>query len=269
MIVRKPLMNLHRPHRSLTSILLASVFATGAFAAEPVTLSVTGQGRISATPDVVYLNVTVQSHGPNVLDAKTANDQQISAIREYLQEFGLPPEQFKNTALWIRPIDASKNEGMQWSMKGQAVGRKGEVDARQVIETEYSVGRTFRIELRQLDRFEAIYAGLVERGVSAFDGVTFDLLDMEEIEQQANVKATESAIRIGKQIAEAAGFDLCEVHSLSASGNSRTNPFSDPFSPSLVVSTTSDDGMAAGQIEVQASVTAVLHLGKSLDGQAD
>ncbi len=228
-----------------------SVSADAPSTADQATIEVTGRGSVSATPDVVFLNASVRTREATVVAAKQANDAQIGSIRQYLRTFGLPDEQVQTGSVSIQPIlppDAGQ-------MRGPGMGQSTP-SPKSLQPIGFEVHRSFEIELRQIDRFEELYAGLIDRGLNSFDGVRFDVQNRKELSKKALALAALDAVKTAELLAETLSLPSCTLHSLRQEGGG----FEPRGRMMMAMADGGGGGLATGQIEVTASVQAEFHV---------
>ena len=250
----------------LTAVALA-LAATGNSAAqspEPMpTISVTGTAEVLVQPDKAVLQAAVRTRAAELAEATRENDAKIDQVVQFLKQSGVDEKSVRTTAIQIEPIFAEpspKAYAQQRDPFGDG-GRSGEFDLKP---KGYSVYRGLEITVTDLERFEAIYRGLIERGINDVSGIEFQTSELRKHKDEARLSAVRAAREKATALAGELGATLAAVQSINEQGDAFrysntmqvSNAFGDPFGGAP-----SEETVAAGQISINASVGVVFRLG--------
>lgn len=160
-------------------------------------LTVSAVGEVEAVPDVAHLSLQVSHTAKTVDEAKAAVDRISTRTLEAARKLELEDKDIRASHIRIAP-EYEWHEGRR-ELRGQRVERNIE------------------LRLREIERYSALVAALVEAGVTHIQQVHFELSREEELERQALDEAIAIARRKAESMARAAGTGLDRVYSISES----------------------------------------------------
>ncbi len=136
---------------------------------QPNTISVTGTASESVSPDLVSIQLGVDTQAKDAQDAMTQNAQAMNATTGAIENLGITPSQISTASFTIDPI--YNNTGTYPTYSGYGNELLG-----------YKVSNTLIIKTTQLNLVGSILDAAVGAGANRVDGVSF-LLSPEK--QQA------------------------------------------------------------------------------------
>ena len=185
---------------ALTALLLATLAPFAAHADErPRIVSTTGQGEVSAQPDMARVTLGVDARRKTLAEARTEVTAAIDRLLALTRELKIDPKYVNATRLQVRPE-------YTWSEQGK----------KQVLQGYY-VGRQVEVELRDLDQLGPLLERAVTAGASQVGDASLDSTRRKELERQAMTLAVQDAAANAGTLAQAAGARLGPVRSLNAS----------------------------------------------------
>jgi len=176
------------------------------------TITVSGQGKVMAPPDIARVTFTVQNAAPTVAAAQESTTKQANAAIAYVKGQGIPEKDIKTLSYNVSPQYAYPNPC-----------RAGEVcpqyyDSNPKI-TGYQVSETVQVTVRDLDKVSPLLAGLGEQEVQNVNGPDFTLDDPTAVQNEARTEAISDAKMQAKQLAKDLGVRLVRIVNFSESGN--------------------------------------------------
>ena len=236
------------------------------------TVTVTGTAEIRVVPDEAVLTFSVESRDKELDATVKDNDAKIKAVVKFLQASKIETKHIRTQLINIRPVFeqsdkiGSKGQAAQQTMQMIApavVPPKNTTDA-QLKPIGYTARRQLSISIKELDQFEAIYRGIIERGVNDVGGVQFLTSELRKHRDEARLKAVRAAREKALAMAQELGARLASVQSISEDHSSRFSNFLGQNTIS-VANSIDDAGnrVAAGMIEIKASVRVVFRLGNT------
>jgi uncharacterized protein len=170
------------------------------------TLSVSGLGVVYLTPDIVYINIGVNTQRENAADAVTINKTQTSAVIQAIQDFGVDPKDIRTTnfSIWSNP---------QYDEFGQIKG------------TNYSVDNTVNVTVRDIDKLGDLLDAAIQAGANSIYSIQFDVEDKTEATKEARTQAVEDAKVEAQELADAAGVALVQIETINYYESSPTPYF--------------------------------------------
>jgi uncharacterized protein YggE len=206
--------------------------------AEPPTLTVTGQGSASATPDIGTIRAGVETEGKTAAGALAANNALAGRLIATLKEAGVAPRDIQTGALFVEPR-YSRVSGSQPQRAPEVVG--------------YRVVNEVAITIRALANMGAILDQVVQAGANRINSIGFGLSDDSAVTDEARRRAVADAKRIAALYAEAAGVKLAGILSINEGGSFQPQP----RGGLMMRAEASSVPIEAGKSTVRASVTIV------------
>ena len=239
-------------------------------------ISVSGSAVVRVAPDEAVLTFSIASQEEKLDEAVTDNDQKVAAVNEFLKESKISGGEIRTQVISIRPIFENRSQrpfyAPSFSNGPNTPGLPALVPATQPTRTSgnakpsikpigYNASRQLSITINDLDSFEAIYRGLIERGVNVVGGVDFRTKKLREYKDQARINAVKAAKE--KAVAMAGELDakVIAVRSISEDGSNYFGGYAVQNSTALLAPGGDSIGVASGMIEIKANVSVVFLLG--------
>lgn len=167
----------------------------------PASISVSGTGEASATPDMATLRIGVESRGETAADAVAENSKAAQAIVDSLKDGGVASERLQTSNFSVSPVYNNQRD----QDEGPRI-------------TGYEARNQVIAEIHDLDNLGALLDAAVESGANQVDGLSFGLRDPSEANDKARARAVEDAKHKAETLAEAAGVTLGDVLSIAENG---------------------------------------------------
>ncbi|MEZ0396462.1 MAG: SIMPL domain-containing protein [Anaerolineales bacterium] len=184
---------------SILSLLLAACGQTTIYA-QPApqerTLTVSGSGMVTLTPDIAYVSIGVHTQDESANAAIGANNARAEAVIRALRGFGIEERDIQTTnfSIYPQPIyDENYNQ----------------------IGVTYVVDNTVYVTVRDLEVLGELLDSAVRAGATTIGSIAFDVSDRTEALSQARLAAVENARRQAEELASATGVALGEVITIS------------------------------------------------------
>jgi uncharacterized protein YggE len=162
-------------------------------------ISVTGQGEMTVSPDVAYVNLGIQTDAATAKEAQDANAQAFSKLESVLyDQYKLDKKDVKTSGFSVQP---------QYSYTDRDPVIKG-----------YSATQMLQVTYRDLDGLGTFLDAVSSAGANRIDGIQFSTEKNQEYELQVINKAMDNAKAKAQSIAEYAGQDLKGIISVSQGG---------------------------------------------------
>ncbi len=154
------------------------------------TFDVTGEGKVSATPDIALVTVGIQSTGSTVKAAQDQINSTINKVSEAIKKLGVDPKDIKTTNYNVNPsYDFTQ---------GQKI-------------TGYLANTNLQIKVRVLDKANSVIDTATANGANQIGGINFDIDDKTKLENEARQKAVDSAKKKASDASKIAGFKLGRI----------------------------------------------------------
>lgn len=180
------------------AFILAAVLMAGssALAETQITVSGTGETRISADTAVISLGVSARSK--DVLKAQQTVNETIAAIRKDLIGQGIPEENINTEFINIYALYDYSSDQEQLAA--------------------YNANSTLAIKVTDMQSVGALIDLAFAAGANTLNGITFSASDTENAKSTAMKKAVENAEKKAEILAEAAGLKITGIESISENG---------------------------------------------------
>ena len=159
-------------------------------------LTVTGEGRASAQPDMAQITLGVSTQAATAAEAMTQNASRQQAVIDALKAEGVEARDIQTSGLNLSPR-------MDYP-EGQAPKLVG-----------YAAQNTVSLRIRDLAGLGAVLDKLVATGANEINGISFAREDMAAAQDEARAAAIQDARRKAELMAEAAGMRLGTLRALS------------------------------------------------------
>ena len=225
---------------ALTALLLATLAPFAAHADErPRIVSTTGQGEVSAQPDMARVTLGVDARRKTLAEARTEVTAAIDRLLALTRELKIDPKYVNATRLQVRPE-------YTWSEQGK----------KQVLQGYY-VGRQVEVELRDLDQLGPLLERAVTAGANQVGDASLDSTRRKELERQAMTLAVQDAAANAGTLAQAAGARLGPVRTLNASASPPPMPmYRMAAMAEAAAAPPAESTYAAGEMKFAATVSA-------------
>ena len=149
------------------------------------TISVTGVGQVSITPDMAYVTFGVDTDNANLAQAQSDNATQMTAVIAKLKSLGITDKDIQTTGYYVSP----------------------QYDRDQKV-TGYHVSNGVRVTLRDLKSLGSTIDAVVAAGANRVTGISFDLSNKDAATQQAREQAVADARAKAEQYAKLVNMQL-------------------------------------------------------------
>lgn len=153
--------------------------------------TVTGTGKVDASPDIAIVSAGVTTQAATVKLAQETLNQNINAVTKAIKSLGIDDKDIKTTNYSLYP---------QYDYR----------DGKQRL-TSYSASSNITVKVRDLDKVNQVIDASTANGANQVGGVTFDVDDKTKLENQARQKAVTDAKTKASEAAKSAGFTLGRV----------------------------------------------------------
>ncbi|MEE3234601.1 MAG: SIMPL domain-containing protein [Candidatus Latescibacterota bacterium] len=162
-------------------------------------IHVSGTGQISASPDIAYAQLGIQTFSVQLDEALTANNKLMASINNALQNAGVSNTDIVTTQFNVNP---------QYDY---------EKDSRELL--GYWVNNQIRVTCRELTKIGNLLQIAVDAGANTVNGIQFSIEDTEALRAQARSLAVADARQRAETLATAAGVKLGQAIDIRESSN--------------------------------------------------
>lgn len=158
-------------------------------------VSISGEGKITALPDIAAFNIGVLTEKKTVVDAQKENTDKMNKITAGLKKIGVDEKDIKTTNYNIYPQ-------YDW------------IDGRQILRG-YQLDQSIQVKVRKLDKLGEIMTQAGELGANNVSGLNFTIDDPEVLRQQAREQAILQAKAKADTLAKMADIKLGKLISFT------------------------------------------------------
>lgn len=235
-----------QPFRTLVivAVLLSATPLAAQDAASPArrpTLTVGGEGIVTAAPDLANFSTGVVSAAKTAREALDANTKSVADVIAAVKAAGVEARDISTSGFSVQPQYVN-------------VKRDG-TEAPRIA--GYEVRNTVTVRLRDLTKLGGLLDDVVTKGANQIGGIAFDLAEPAKLEEQARVAAVKDARRQAEIMAEAGGVRLVRVISIAEDGAGPPMP---RMMAAPQMAKRDSVPMEAGETEVRARVTIVYEI---------
>jgi uncharacterized protein YggE len=160
------------------------------------TITVTGTGMVTLTPDVAYIYIGVETQDASATKAMDDNNARAQAVIDAIKAFGVEDRDIQTTNFSIYPEPVYDDNYNQ-------------------IGVTYVVNNTVYVTVRDLDKLGEILDASFRAGANQIYSISFDVADKTEAVSQARLAAVENARRQADELAAATGVTIGAVQTIS------------------------------------------------------
>ena len=199
---------------------------------------VTGQGKVSAKPDIAYISLGVMIEKSSASEAMEANNAAMSKLFDLLNQLGIEERDVQTTNFSISPqYHYPKNEPRQL--------------------TGYQATNNIRIKVRKLADTGKVVDRLVKQGANQVNSISFAVSNSDALLDGARQEAVANARHKAELYAKAANVPLGSLINLSESSGIR------PIQPMFAGAALREQAVpvAPGEQELTVSISAEYAIG--------
>jgi uncharacterized protein YggE len=217
------------------ALLASPVLSLPALAQDmPRQITVTGEGSISAAPDLAWVNVGVSERAATAAEAVAQMSAGMAAVMAQLAAAGVAPADIQTGQLSLYPNYDDRSYESAPEVSG------------------YTASIAVDVRVRDLDRVGTILDAVVADGANTFGGIRFDLADSSTAFADARRDAVADGRAKAELYADAAGVTLGNLVTLS-----ENTFFATPVMAAPRIEAADSVPIAAGEVSFAASVVMV------------
>jgi uncharacterized protein YggE len=204
-------------------------------------ISVTGEGRVSAAPDIATLRLGVRVEAATVAEAREQAAQLQTAILNSVKDNGVESKDLQTSNFSIQPLYTADSSR---AIRG------------------YSVTNTLSLKVRKLADVSKIIDDATAAGSNniTVQGLTFGIDDPEEIKAEARKLAMDQAKQRAKETADNAGVSLGKPISISEGYSGGVYDTALPVAAGSATRADAPTPIESGSLDIVVNVQVVYHI---------
>jgi len=207
------------------------------------TLSISAEGSVDAAPDLAYVTTGVRTEAKPGGEAMRENASRMNALFDVLEEAGIAERDIQTSNFSLNPkYDYPERRAPR------LVG--------------FEVSNQVTVRVRDLDELGGILDTVVEAGGNEFGGLSFAVDDDTELRNEARSKAMKAAIERAELYADAAGYKIARIVTISEGGSHSPQPMKMQARMQMDTAESAPSPVAGGELSFRASVNVQFELEK-------
>lgn len=179
-------------------------------ASQGATITVTGEGKTTAIPDIATVTFTVDEVASTVPDAQKAVEAKITAAKASLKALNIDDKDIKTTSYTVNP---------RYETQGQIYCITVPCPTPKTVITGYEVAETISVKVRKIDSAGAVIAAVGKANITQVSGPDFTVDDIDAVNTQAKSLAIQDARAKAQAIANSLNVDLGRIVGYSENGS--------------------------------------------------
>jgi hypothetical protein len=175
------------------------------------TVSFSGEGKVSAKPDIAVISATVMTQGATSQAAQADNTKKSNAVTAFLKNQGVADKDIKTSGYNIYPQYGPS--GRPCPISGSGMLYPCSVNQQTI--TSYQVSQSFEIKVRDLTKVGAILAGLVTAGANQVNNLGLQIENPDALKSQARQLAIDNAKKKAQELESQVGIHLGRIVNFS------------------------------------------------------
>ncbi len=161
------------------------------------TVTVTAQGKTTATPDLAEFTFSVVTQGQDPQALSDNNNTQMNRVMQFLEGQGVASSDIQTISYDLQPNYQYPQNGLQGVING------------------YTLTQSVQVKVHDLTKVASVIGGLAPLGVNQIGSVNFTFNDDTQLLAAARADALTKAQQMAQQMAAAAGEPLGGVVSVT------------------------------------------------------
>jgi uncharacterized protein len=201
-------------------------------------ISVTGNGRVRAKPNIATASIGVEITSGTLADAVAQANAKAAAITDKLKSLGVADKDIQTTNFSVSPMTQQPKDGSTPKITG------------------YRVNNQLGVTIRKLDDAGKILDAVVAAGANNVYNISFGVDDATatQLNQQARAAAVKDAQDKASQLAKAANVNLGKLISLSEVSTSRPVYRDYAAAPMMAATAANEVPIQTGELEIVLNV---------------
>ncbi len=166
------------------------------------TISISGEGRVSAVPDLATVTIGVLSQGSTAVDVKNQNNDKVNKVVAFVKSQGIEDKDILTSQYSFYPTQDYNNGTPKI--------------------TGYQGNQSITVKVHGVDKsqvvLEKIMDGVVNNGANQINGVNLTIEKPTDLQNEARKLAIADAKIKAEELAKEAGLSLGKIVSISESG---------------------------------------------------
>ena len=152
-------------------------------------ITVSGEGKVYAKPDVAIVSLGVTTQGSTVADVTKSNTDKMNAVIDAIKNLKIDEKDIQTTNYNLTPL-------YNWT---EAAGR---------IFQGYTLDQNVQVKIRDFTKIGDVLSGATDKGANLVGDLQFTIDNPEQFKEQARAKAIAQAKANAQNLAKESGVNL-------------------------------------------------------------
>lgn len=172
------------------------------------TITVSGEGEVTAVPDIATVTFTVRETAKTVPEAQKATEKKVKEALAAMKSLGVAEKDMKTLSYTVNP----KYEYNQiYCITTPCPSGKN-------VLVGYDVANTIQVKVRKVDLAGDVLGAIGKANITEVSGPDFTVDDMDKVEAEAKEKAIANAKEKAKATAKSLGVSLGSISQYNEDG---------------------------------------------------
>lgn len=213
----------------------------------PRSITASGEGRVTVTPDIATVTVGVETVQPSLSEAQAEATSKMEAIIQAARDAGVAEDDIVTTNYSVNVIQEYDPNGIPTAISG------------------YRVSNQVELTVRDIDDLGMLLEAVVAQGANTIYGISFSVDDPTAAASQARRQAVEDARQKAEELADAAGVEISGI--LSITELTAPGPPPQPFEGDMETADMARGGAAPVPIQPgTGEIVVVVQVAYEIDG---
>lgn len=180
--------------------------------------SVSGEGKVTAIPDVAQFTFSVTNEGGlDITETQTKNTDSANKAIEFLKANGVEAKDIKTIGYNVYPRYTSYACPQFYYQPGDGVNVEGPLFSSECPPSQisgYTVEQTVQVKVRNVENVGELLSGVIDNGANQASQISFTVDDKTKYEAEARAMAIAAAKEKAETVAEAGGFSIGKLLSV-------------------------------------------------------
>ncbi len=174
--------------------------------------SVNGQGKIVAIPDIAKFNFSIITEGGvNISDLQKENTKKIQNVLSFIKESGVKNKDIKTTSYVVSP------RYQYYNCRNTNVDLSTGTPCPPAKIVGYTIRQSVSVKVRDFEKVGDMLVGVTKNGANKVSGISFEIDNLDAIQNEARKSAIEKAKKKARDIAKSGEFKMGKLISINES----------------------------------------------------
>ncbi len=197
------------------------------------TITVSGTGRVSATPDEATINIGVQITAPTLDAATKQASETMTKVLAAIKAQGISDKEIQTSSYNVNPLTTYKENEPP-------------------VVTGYQVMNIVTVQVKKMDNVGKVLDAGMGAGANYLGGVFFGVADPTKYQDEARTAAVKNATQIADALAKAAGVKVGKI--ISINEGALVSPLPIPAGRVFAQDSASAGPVEGGSLEISTNV---------------